>query len=458
MKQKMLISIFIFILITFLSVNLIHAGNSPKINLVREEGLAQIIYLPIVERLTPWQEVGIGSASDGGISNTPGNSQYPSVAIASDNSVYVAWQVISTGNLEIYVRTWDGRNWLDVGLGSASGGGISNDAGNSWNPSIAIAPDGTPYVAWQDNNPNNLNDEIFVRVWNGNDWSEVGAGSASGGGISNTPKKSWFPSLAITPNGTPYIAWQDSSSGNFEIYVRAWNGSDWVEVGASSASGGGISNTNGDSKNPSLAIAPDGTPYVAWEDYSNGGDGDIYVRAWKGGSWEEVGTGSASGDGVSNSLGWSENAALAIAPNGTPFLAWDDWSSGYAQIYVRAWNGVIWSEVGLDSASGEGISKSSGYAGMPTIGISSTNVPFIAWSNIKTGEEGEIYVRAWNGSDWIEVGEGSASDGGISNTNSLSNFPSLAINSNDTPYLTWAEKENNVHDEIYIRFWNGTSQ
>jgi hypothetical protein len=74
------------------------------------------------------------------------------------------------------------------------------------------------------------------------------------------------------------VAWEDDSGGDREIYVRRWNGSSWEEVGSGSASGGGISDSGGYSYDPSLAVA-DGTPYVAWYDY-NGGDYEIYVRRW----------------------------------------------------------------------------------------------------------------------------------------------------------------------------------
>jgi hypothetical protein len=41
-------------------------------------------------------------------------------------------------------------NWWEVGADSACAGAISDHSGNSEYPSLAIAPDGTPYVAWQD--------------------------------------------------------------------------------------------------------------------------------------------------------------------------------------------------------------------------------------------------------------------------------------------------------------------
>jgi len=78
-------------------------------------------------------------------------------------------------------------------------------------------------------------------------------------------------------DGSPYVAWLDNSDGEYEIYVRRWNGSSWKEVGSGSASGGGISDNNSGSVAPAVAIAPDGTSYVAWSDYG-GGDAEIYVR------------------------------------------------------------------------------------------------------------------------------------------------------------------------------------
>jgi len=112
-------------------------------------------------------------------------------------------------------------------------------------------------------------------------WTEVGSGSASGGGISND-NNSTFPSLAIAPDGTPYVAWQywdlDADSGY--IYVRRWTGSSWTEVGTGSASGSGISGTDS-TGSASAAVAPDGTPYVAWTDWRwDTMENEIFVRRW----------------------------------------------------------------------------------------------------------------------------------------------------------------------------------
>ena len=76
-----------------------------------------------------------------------------------------------------------------------------------------------------------------------------------------------------------------------EIFVRRWNGSFWEEIGGASASGGGISNNNGESADPVLAAAADGTIFVAWSDDS-AGDSEIYIRKYSDAlGWTDVGFG-----------------------------------------------------------------------------------------------------------------------------------------------------------------------
>jgi len=71
------------------------------------EGENYLMYLPMITRAVgSWQEVGAGSASGGGISNTAGNSDSPSLALAPDGTLYAAWHDDSGGDWEIYVRRY----------------------------------------------------------------------------------------------------------------------------------------------------------------------------------------------------------------------------------------------------------------------------------------------------------------------------------------------------------------
>lgn len=127
-------------------------------------------------------------------------------------------------------------------------------------------------------NSNGENTFIYLPViFHPDQWLELGTDSAINDGISNTGTVFGAgQSLAISPNGNPCVTWADQALGESEVYIRCWDGSTWEEVGTGSASGGGISNTQTDSLFPDIAIASDGTLYVAWtEDWQN-----IYIRRW----------------------------------------------------------------------------------------------------------------------------------------------------------------------------------
>ena len=392
-----------------------------------------------------WQEVGPGSASNGGISNNAPNSLDPSMAIAPNGTPYVAWLDSSGGDLEIYVRRWNGSSWEAVGSGSASGGGVSDNGDDSVNPSLAIAPNGSVYLAWADITSGR--GEIYVLRWDGTSWQTVGSGSASGGGISSTAGGSWVPSLAIGPDGMPWVAWEDHSNWNAEIYIRRWGGSSWETVGAGSASGTGISNSNGHSYNPSLAIGFDGSAFVAWEDYSDGSNQEIYVRRWNGTSWKEAGTQSATWGGISDNIGASRFPTLAAAPDGSAYVAWQDRSSGENEIYVLRWDGSSWQEMGAGSASGRGVSDNAGDSWLPSLAVDSGGTPYVSWED-HSSWNAEVYVRSWNGSSWEPVGDGSASGSGISGNAGPSDDPSLAIGPDGTPYVAW-EDDTRYSSEVY---------
>ena len=66
--------------------------------------------------------------------------------------------------------------------------------------------------------------------------------------------------IAISPVNTPYVAWRDYRGDIREIYVRRFREGQWGEVGAASATGGGISNNDGVSILPAIAIPLNAAP------------------------------------------------------------------------------------------------------------------------------------------------------------------------------------------------------
>lgn len=388
-----------------------------------------------------WTEVGIGSASGGGISQTEGTSIVPALAIDPHGRPVIAWRERTPDNEEIYLRRWNGATWEELG-GSASGGGVSNAHSASDMPSLAIGRDGQPVVAWIEGFHTGSGN-VYVRRWNGQIWEEVGAGSASLGGISGAGRAG-YPSLAVAPDGTLLVAWQQLLENGYEIYAKRWRGSAWEEMDGS-ASGGGISDDENDSMIPSLAIGPDGLPIVAWEarfvvDGLATND-EIYLKRWNGNAWVELG-GSASGGGVSNTSGYSTRPSLAVGPDNRPVVAWHDSSDHLYQIYVRRWDGTSWVDVG--APFGDETSHDDYGAWSASLAVGPNSMPIVAWEHIDSTRR-HLVVRRWSGSAWAEVGN----DGVDGTTNAA--WPSLAVAPNGRPVLAWYTWLHEVNEEIYVR-------
>ncbi len=434
---------FFIVLLAFLS-NTVHAG-----------AIEYILNNPAGYEFSPqsveasWEDVGENSSSGGGISNNNNDSDLPSMTFAPDGSLFIAWEDYSGGDGEIYVRRWNGNSWNQVGSNSAQSGGISNNSGTSRRPSLDITPGGTPYIAWDDNS--NGDYEIYVKTWNGSSWTEVGSISASGGGISNNSGDSMSPKLVVDNNGIPYVCWIDDSSGNWEIYIRRWNNSYWEEVGSNSASGGGISNNSGVSRSCTLAIGSNNRPVVAWRDNTSG-DYEIYARQWNGSSWSLIGNSSASGGGISNNSGISGNPRMINGDGNMLYLGWHDSSPGNYEIYLRRWNGSSWVEVG-NSARGGGISSNSSKSTATSPAYSANGNLYVAWHDEPSSGDVEIFVRRWNGSSWVEVGNNSASGGGISNNSGDSTKPHLIFSPSGIPYIAWSDGSAG-DTEIYVKRWS----
>jgi hypothetical protein len=413
-------------------------------------GLSGDLSLPQQCALAGWQETTAGSASSslslGGVSRSAGISSMPALAISSQGRPFLAWSDQSQGNAEIYIRRWDGLLWQEMGGVSARGGGISNNGGESTEPSVGTAPNQAAYVAWQDSSSGNS--DIYVKWWNGTNWAEVGPGSASGGGISANGTLSRKPSVAVASNGTPYVAWSDQRAGVGEIFVKRWNGAFWEEVGPGSATGGGISNNAGESTDPVIAAGVNGTIFVAWSDDSEG-DSEIYMRQYRDGEgWRDVGTGSSVGGGISGNNAASYSPALAVGPSGLPYVAWvDESDDNDTEIYARRFTGSSWENMGSNSASGGGISNNRAPSQEPSIAVDRFNRAIVAWSDLSSGPS-EIYLKRWNGSGWEDVG-GSSGGTGVSNTGVFNYEPSAAVGPDGTPYVAWSAVAANV--EIYVR-------
>ena len=223
--------------------------------------------------------------------------------------------------VSVNITTTAAATFAVPGWGLVGSGGFSD--GQADFNSLTFAPDGTPYVAYKDY-VGTFSQKATVMKYNGSAWVAVGNPRFSAG------QADWI-SLAIAPDGTPFIAYQEN--GN-KATVMKYNGSAWVTVGSAGFSAYTAAYT-------SLAIAPDGTPHVAYMDGST--PTKATVMKYNGSAWVTVGDA-----GFSSGSAW--HTSLAFGPDGSPYVAYSAGNKQYKASVMKFSNGS-WSLVGIDGFS-----------------------------------------------------------------------------------------------------------
>lgn len=387
-----------------------------------------------------WEELG-GSASGNGIATGPMPGGL-ALALDGGGNPLVAWvQQVPPSGFQIYLKRWDGTQWAELG-NSASSGGLSNGVSCS-QVCLAVDSIGNPVVAWVDSNPN---DTIFLRRWDGLQWSELG-GSGSGGGVNNDGKSSFSPYMALDSGDRPVLCW--STNGN--VYLKKWNGVSWTGLGGSET-GSGLA-TSGFAA-PSVALDASDNPAVAWHSGVSG-NSEIYLRQWDGLAWTELG-GSASSGGISSSADDSGSPLIARSAAGALLLAWTENISGFSSIQFRIWTGVQWTQLAPDLPTHLWIGNS--IPGRFPLVLREPDRCIAAWSSASALS---IPLWDWNGSAWLERGVSSPSWGGLSHTSPTmsTDSPRIALNAQGNPYVAWRVYSNGspTNGQIHLKQYNGTS-
>lgn len=127
---------------------------------------------------------------------------------------------------------------------------VSNNAGNSQFPQIAVDAQGNINLVWLDNSPGNFS--VFF-----SQSSDSGVTFSRPLNLSNNPGgPALFPQMGVDSGGDIYVAWFDSNSGNASIFFsRSTDGGATFStpVSASAVAGPVL-----------LAVDPTGKVYVAW--------------------------------------------------------------------------------------------------------------------------------------------------------------------------------------------------
>lgn len=173
------------------------------------------VYVVWVDSTGGNNEILFRMSTDGGItfgditniSNNPGFSQLPRIAVFGTN-LYVIWVDVVSFKTEIFYR-----RSVDGGASFSDTENLSNNADFSDLPAVTVLGNDV-YVVWEDN-VGGLNREIFYRRS-----TDGGASFSDTENLSNSPLSSESPAIAVLGNNV-YFVWKEFVGGtNNEILYR----------------------------------------------------------------------------------------------------------------------------------------------------------------------------------------------------------------------------------------------
>lgn len=203
------------------------------------------------------------------ISNGSGDAQNAQIRLDAKGNINVVWQdnTPSNFNPDVYfARSSDGGATFSNPLN------VSNDAGSSANPFLAIDAGANINVAWEDGTPGNT-DIFFGRS------TDSGA-TFSTFNLSNDPGLSLAPDIATDKNGNINVAWQDATPGPSQIFFSRLTGTVANQPPVANAGSDQTLECSG----------PNGASVALNGSLSNDPDGDALSFVWKDGAGNIVGT------------------------------------------------------------------------------------------------------------------------------------------------------------------------
>ncbi len=218
---------------------------------------------------------------------------------------------------------------------------VAPSGGRQWTPAAATGPDGTVYVAYRDavstwDGVHTDGDVWLVRRPPDGPWSapvRVDDGPAS----SNTPADgAWHPEIAVTPDGTVVVAYEDARASENVWVARSADGGRTFSPSVRVSTTGGAP-TNGGARNgyQRLAVGPDGTLVLV---YHGHGTANAAARVYAtvsrdgGATWtdpvvvDDTPTVAVAGpDGpVEHGVGHAWRPAVTFTADGGVVVAWQD--------------------------------------------------------------------------------------------------------------------------------------
>lgn len=283
---------------------------------------------------------------------------------------------------------------------------ISNTPGRSEHPTIASSPSGSLYVAWDDNFVNNESLVVYIvtRPTEG-EWSQPLK--------LFEPRVAQFPDIVVDDNNTVHLAWR-------EYYPQGWYS---LLCSEKDAQGNWMTpdtvSVDGIPTCPSVAVDAEGNIHIVWVDAIT--FSQYYARKVVGGSWSvpiEISSGNAY---------MRDPPQIALDSQGSAHVVWVEWQYG-----VNPSNAVTYTTnaTGMWSSPETIVVDYLCEINSPSIAGDPDGTIHLIWA-----QNGMLYYASRS------LNAGWSTPVSLFAESETAMFPSLAIDTDGALHIVWSEHE-----------------
>ena len=319
----------------------------------------------------------------------------------------------------------------------------SNGDGDQLNPAIAMhRTTGMMATVWEDDSSSadgkgkagakkdKNNHDIMGRIFYGGGCQKVKQFTVN----ADTAGDQMTPAVAMDKNGNFVVVWADDKDGNgaYEIFMRGFdeNGKERIKTTVVN------SKADGQQRNPSIAMAPDGRFVVAWEDESNGAKTpQIYIRGF-----DANGKQTFADRNVDNLEGVRRKPSVGMADDGTFVVTWEDDSdmNDWFQVQAKGFKADGTDRIKRFTVN----SVADGQQLNPSISMNGAGVFFIAYED-DADKNGVYRIKARG---YKADGSQLVADMHISDAGENAVQPVLCVDKNSNVVYSWTAKALNKGD------------
>jgi hypothetical protein len=297
--------------------------------------------------------------------------------IASDGSAgaIMTWMDGRNGGYDVYTQR---VNAAGVVQWTTDGVALGTGVGDQQVPAIVSDGSGGAIVAWQDSRSGNF--DIYVQRI---DASGTVQWTGNGVAICTAAADQLNTTIASDGSGGAVVTWYDHRSGADDIYAQRINASGAVQW---TANGVALCAATGDQRFPVIVSDGSGGAVVTWQDSRGGTNWDMYAQRINASGVVQW---TADGVALCTAAGNQEIFTITADGSGGAMVTWQDSRGADIDIYAQRINtsGVVqW------TINGVGLCTAAGTQGNPTISSDGSGGAIVAWNDGRSGTA-DIYAQ-----------------------------------------------------------------